>query len=68
MAPTWAEFNRLHMDDLNVGIVDCTDEGSRPICSRMEVRGYPTLIYFPSAEEGKKASDRLNAYKFQGPR
>ena len=50
LAPTWSEFNRLHSDELNVGLVDCTSDGGKPLCGKMEVRGYPTLLFF-SAEK-----------------
>lgn len=64
LAPVWSEFNRLHHDEINVGLVDCTSEGGQPLCSKMEVRGYPTLLFFPKEIEG----DRAKAYKFSGPR
>ena len=67
LAPVWSEFNRLHSDDLNVAKVDCTSDGGKPLCGKMEVRGYPTLIYFPGAEslsEGEKSQ----AVKYQGQR
>ena len=64
LAPVWAEFNRMHLDELNVATVDCTQEESRPLCSRVEVRGYPTLIYFPGPVEMHATGDRLQAYKF----
>ena len=64
MAPTWSEFNRLHQDEIDVGVVDCTSEGGQPLCSKLEVRGYPTVLYFPTEIVGERAK----AYKFQGPR
>ena len=66
LAPTWSEFNRLHMEELNVGTVDCTSEGGQPLCSKLEVRGYPSLLYFP--KETKAAGERVQGYKFQGAR
>ena len=50
LAPTWSEFNRLHKDELNVGLVDCTSDGGKPLCGKMEVRGYPTLLFFAAEE------------------
>ena len=67
LAPTWSEFNRLHQDEINVGIVDCTSEHGKELCSKVEVRGYPTLLYFP----GKKdlaPGEKAQAYKMSGPR
>ncbi len=66
LAPTWSEFNRLHMDELNVGTVDCTTEKGQPLCSKLEVRGYPTLLYFP--KETQKEGERVQGFKFQGQR
>ena len=69
LAPTWEEFSRLHSDDINVAKVDCTDPKGQPLCSEMEVRGYPTLLFFP----GKKDFDEgvapvAKAVKYQGMR
>ena len=52
------------MEEVNVGTVDCTSDGGQPLCSKLEVRGYPTLIYFPKETKG----DRVQGYKFQGQR
>ena len=49
LAPIWTEFNKLHQSEINVGAVDCTDADSKPVCSAMEVQGYPTLLYFPTS-------------------
>lgn len=71
LAPTWSEFNRLHMDEINVGLVDCTSEASQPLCSKFEVRGYPTLLFFPGKndiEKDEEGNTKVQAYKFQGPR
>ena len=46
LAPIWSEFNRLHSEEVNVGLVDCTTDGGKPLCGKMEVRGYPSLLYF----------------------
>ena len=67
LAPTWSEFNRMHQDDINVGLVDCTTEEGQPLCSRMEVRGYPTILFFPGKGDVAEG-ERPQAYKFQGPR
>ena len=64
LAPTWAEFNRLHKDELNVGLVDCTTDGGKPLCSALEVRGYPTLLFFSADEQEGGA----RAIKYSGPR
>ena len=52
LAPTWSEFNRLHGEEVNVARVDCTSDGGQALCSKMEVRGYPTLLYFPPKDKG----------------
>ena len=67
LAPTWAEFGKLHEGDLNVAKVDCTTDGGKPLCSAMEVRGYPSLLFFPGKNdipEGEKAK----AIKYTGGR
>ena len=64
LAPVWSELNRLHSDELNVGLVDCTSEGGKPLCSKMEVRGYPTLLFFAAEEQEGGAK----AIKYQGQR
>ena len=51
LAPTWDEFSEKHSDRVNVAKMDCTDEKNRPICSEYNVKGFPTLLYFP-VEEG----------------
>ncbi len=66
LAPTWSEFNRMHMEEINVGTVDCTSDGGQPLCQKLEVRGYPTLMYFPKETQGE--DDRVKGYKFQGQR
>jgi hypothetical protein len=46
-----------------VAKVDCTSEGGKPLCQRFDIRGYPSVLYFPKDEEltGKYI-------KHQGPR
>ena len=61
LAPVWEDFNRLHSEEINVAKVDCTDSLSQSLCSKMEVRGYPTLLFFPGKNDVK---DEVKAYKF----
>ena len=44
--------------------VDCTEAG-KVTCGRFEVRGYPTLLYFPLTEGTDSPSQY---FKYQGPR
>ena len=37
----------MHIDDLNVGKVDCTAELAKPLCKEYKVDGYPSLYFFP---------------------
>ena len=67
MAPTWSEFAKLHEDDLNVAKVDCTSDGGKPLCSAMEVRGYPTLLFFPGKND-IPAGEKAKAIKYSGGR
>ena len=66
LAPIWSEFNRLHIDEINVGTVDCTTDGGQPLCKAMEVKGYPTLIFFPGNNEDVKGP--TEGRKYQGQR
>ena len=50
LAPTWAQLADENAETLNVGKVDCTEEQNKAICSEFGVKGYPTLIYFPTDE------------------
>ena len=44
LAPIWEEYGSVQ-DVVSVGSVDCTVE--KDVCAKYEVKGYPTLIYFP---------------------
>merc|ERR1719329_1198252 len=59
LAPVWDEFSERHSDKVNVAKMDCTEEANRPICGQYNVKGFPTLLYFP-AEEGFETEN----YKF----
>lgn len=63
LTPIWEELHENHRDDLNVAKVDCTTDNGKALCSEYEVRGYPTLLYFPTQvdENGKY-------YKYSGQR
>jgi|TARA_B110000285_G_scaffold139096_1_gene155664 hypothetical protein len=49
MSAAWGEFADKHREagDLNVGKVDCTSDGGKNICQDYDVRGYPTILFFP---------------------
>jgi protein disulfide-isomerase-like protein len=63
LAPTWEELATLHPNELNVGKVDCTTDLGKPLCSDYEVRGFPTVLFFPAGED---LNDRY--YKYEGMR
>ena len=65
LAPTWEELYNKNRGKLNVGTVDCTSDLGRPLCNHYEVRGYPTLLYFPVSESTDQPSQ---FFKYQGPR
>jgi len=48
LAPTWEDLYSKHKDEVNVAKVDCTTDEAKPLCQRFEIRGYPTLYYFPA--------------------
>ena len=54
------------MDEINVGLVDCTTELGTPLCKAMEVKGYPTLIFFPGKNENLEGP--TEGRKYQGQR
>ena len=47
MADEWEQLHEKHMDHLNVGSVDCTTDAGKGLCKAFNIRGFPTLIYFP---------------------
>ena len=51
LAPTWDKFAEEHSDVINVAKMDCTVETNRPFCSEYNVKGFPTLLYFPVEED-----------------
>ena len=55
LAPAWAELGDAYAGSSSVliGDVDCTEE--EELCSKFEVRGYPTLKYF-TAETGPEGA------------
>ena len=69
LAPTWEQLADETKGQLNVAKVDCTSDNGKPLCQQFEVRGYPTLLWFPTdlIENGEGAAQK-NYYKFQGPR
>ena len=56
MSQAWGEFADKHREtgDLNVGKVDCTSDGGKNICQDYDVRGYPTILFFPSKGQQTK--------------
>lgn len=50
LAPVWETLHQNNKDKpLNVGKVDCTTEEGKPLCSQFNIRGFPSLLYFPPA-------------------
>ncbi|KAL1918743.1 uncharacterized protein VTP21DRAFT_2765 [Calcarisporiella thermophila] len=64
LAPVWEELGKQLKGQVNVGKVDCTVESS--LCKQMNVRGYPTLIFFMDGErmeyKGKRDLEVLRKY------
>jgi thiol-disulfide isomerase/thioredoxin len=48
MEPYWVDLGEEHEDDtgLLIGSVDCTEVSSKPLCTRFNIQGLPTLFYF----------------------
>ena len=47
LAPTWDQFHKDNKDKINVARVDCTSAQGKPLCKKFNVKGYPTLDFFP---------------------
>ena len=56
LAPTWRLLAKQLYGTVNIGAVNCMDQGY--LCNRMRLSGYPSLILFY----------RNNNYKYQGDR
>lgn len=63
LAPTWTELYEKHSETLNVAKVDCTQPQSKNLCSRLEVRGYPTLGYLPAQSESEEFAGHIIKYR-----
>merc|ERR1719161_2541918 len=48
MKPDWDKLGAMYKGSPNLVIadVDCTMEGNQPLCERMDVKGYPTILSF----------------------
>lgn len=44
LAPTWKKIAKLLDGIMKIAVVNC--EYDRPLCHRVGIRAYPTLIYF----------------------
>lgn len=58
MKPTWDQLGAFFKGSPNliVADVDCTTKEGEPLCTRMDVKGYPTIKYFKpdGPKEGEK--------------
>ena len=52
LAPVWDELSEAQ-ESVNIVSIDCTNDANREMCKSMEVKGYPTLIWFPVEAELK---------------
>jgi protein disulfide-isomerase A6 len=55
MAPAWNQLADAYADSSSVLVaeVDCTSDGGKDVCEKIEARGYPTIKYF-TPETGEK--------------
>ena len=47
LEPIWDTLYLETKETLKVARVDCTSAEGRPMCKHFEVKGYPTILYFP---------------------
>lgn len=50
LAPAWDELYNSQFGIINVAKVDCTSSGGKPLCEWFDVKGYPSLLFFPADE------------------
>jgi len=71
MKPTWDDLAKEYegRNDVLIVDVDCTKDGSKDLCSKYGVRGYPTIKYFTAstdamgdAYEGGRDIDSLRTF------
>eukprot|EP00238_Polyblepharides_amylifera_P014203 CAMPEP_0196581488 /NCGR_PEP_ID=MMETSP1081-20130531/33993_1 /TAXON_ID=36882 /ORGANISM="Pyramimonas amylifera, Strain CCMP720" /LENGTH=141 /DNA_ID=CAMNT_0041901735 /DNA_START=231 /DNA_END=656 /DNA_ORIENTATION=+ len=57
MAPDWATLGDEYdtSSSVVIGKVDCTEDNNKDLCSKYEVKGYPTLKYFSDGDAEPKA-------------
>ena len=48
LEPIWDAFYHKNKSKINVASVDCTSSYGSLVCKEYEVKGYPTLLYFPA--------------------
>merc|ERR1712038_450336 len=58
LAPAWSDLAKEFENNKDVSIdkIDCTAEDSKSVCSKFEVRGYPTLLFFKDGQMVEKYS------------
>ena len=75
LAPTWEQLSEDFGDKINVAKVDCTSEANKQLCKDYDIKGFPTLIYFPAEErynteffgyKGTRSIEALVAFSVDG--
>ena len=61
MATKWEILANDHSEEIHFGKMNCDTALTKPICKKIRVNGYPTLLYFP-VEKGYNR----NYYKYSG--
>ena len=47
LAPVWDQLAEESSAIMNVAKMDCTEDANRPICAEYNIKGFPTLLWFP---------------------
>ncbi|KAK9863506.1 hypothetical protein WJX84_008794 [Apatococcus fuscideae] len=71
LAPTYEKVAQHLQGIATVGAVDCDNDRNKPLCSRYQVQGFPTLKVFPAQARQSTSTNKRPSKSptdYQGPR